>query len=268
MESGELFRSDVVCVVGTDTGVGKTVATAAIAVVLADAAGGRRVSVHKLVQAGPSDSGLTDANDIAVLVGLPPSRVATADALIDESSSDESRTNESSGAATGVHSVKSHTTLEFPMAPVAAAAREGVDLPMIDSYVDSLAVEVKDGHQLVIEGSGGLLVELDDSGHTMADVALKLSQRGFSVAVVVVCRSGLGTQNHTALTVEALQRRGITRLGVLVGALEAHPDEVVQSNLCYLRSLDVPFLGAIPRGAASLQPAAFQREAGHWFVVN
>lgn len=229
----EVLLADVVFIAGTDTGVGKTVVTAAVASVLADAGGRELVEVHKLVQAGPSDTGLSDAVDVGSMVG-------------------------------GAVSSCTHTTLSFPMAPRAAAAREGVSLPDVEVYVEAVARAADSQRFVVVEGSGGLLVELDEHGKSVADVACGLVARGVSVSVVVVCRSGLGTQNHAALTVEALARRGLDRVGLVVGSLEADPDEVVLSNLEYLRGLGPVFLGCVPAGASRLSVAAFRDGARGW----
>ena len=53
---------------------------------------------------------------------------------------------------------------------------------------------------MLVEGAGGLLVRFDEDGGTLADVAALLD-----APVLVVARAGLGTLNHTALTVEALR---------------------------------------------------------------
>ena len=53
---------------------------------------------------------------------------------------------------------------------------------------------------MLVEGAGGLLVRFDDDGGTLADVAAQLA-----APVLVVAAAGLGTLNHTALTVEALR---------------------------------------------------------------
>jgi dethiobiotin synthase len=61
----------------------------------------------------------------------------------------------------------------------------------------------------VIEGAGGLLVPINEQ-EMMADLI-----KAIGLPVVVAARSGLGTINHTLLTVEALRRRDITIAGVI-----------------------------------------------------
>ena len=49
--------------------------------------------------------------------------------------------------------------------------------------------------------------------------------------MIVVARAGLGTLNHTALTVEAIKRRGVTCLGIMIGSWPRDPDLAAQCNL-------------------------------------
>jgi dethiobiotin synthetase len=76
------------------------------------------------------------------------------------------------------------------MAPLAAAARSGVRLPPIAHHRDRVHHLAAEHDDVLVEGAGGLLVELDQDGHTIADLA-----RATSAAAVVICRSGLGTLN-------------------------------------------------------------------------
>lgn len=94
---------------------------------------------------------------------------------------------------------------------------------------------------LVVEGAGGVLVPLS-THETMRDL-----MAGLGFPVLVVAQAGLGTLNHTLLTLEALRRVGIQVLGVLLN--EAGPDApeyIVEDNLEYLRQRgSVPVLGLI-----------------------
>lgn len=203
-------------VTGTDTGVGKTIATAALAV--------RGAAVYKPVQAGTQ----CGSGDVDVVRGL--------------------------SGATAVEGIR----LPDPMAPVAAAARSGVRLPRIAEHraaVHRLAAEHVD---VLVEGAGGLLVALDEDGHTIADLALAVP-----AAAIVVCRSGLGTLNHTALTLEALAHRGIAVAGLVIGAWPRHPSAVDLDNRERL-SRTAPLIGAIPEGAGKLPGARFRELAPGW----
>ena len=72
---------------------------------------------------------------------------------------------------------------------------------------------------VVVEGAGGALVPLDDAGTTMADLAAALG-----IPALVVGRAGLGTLNHTLLTLEALRARGVTVAAVVLTATQPVPD--------------------------------------------
>jgi dethiobiotin synthase len=224
-EAGE-WRG-IVLVTGTDTDVGKTIATAAIAA--AAQASGLRVAVIKPGQTGTVTGAPTDIEVI--------SRLAAPDTA--------------------------RTLAEYPepMAPLAAATV--AELPPLELYevVDAIRAEA-DKHDLVlVEGAGGLLVPMGvrPSGEpwTVADLATTLG-----VSTIVVARAGLGTLNHTALTLEALARRGVPA-GVIIGAWPAEPELVHWANLGEL----VPHLvGALPEGAGRMDPGVFRRSAPGWLT--
>lgn len=146
-----------------------------------------------------------------------------------------------------------------PLAPATAARRAG-RAPVAPAAAVAVARELAGGHDLVlIEGAGGLLVRFDDEGGTLADVAAALD-----APVLVVAAAGLGTLNHTALTVEALRTRGLACAGVVVGAWPADPDLAARCNLADLPAVTgVPLLGAVPDGAGRLEPEGFARVARH-----
>jgi dethiobiotin synthetase len=143
----------------------------------------------------------------------------------------------------------------FPdaLAPATAARRAGRP-PVRPSDVAAAAVELNRSHDLVIvEGAGGLLVRFDDDGGTLADVAWALG-----APVLIVSSPGLGTLNATALTAEALQRRGITCAGIVVGAWPSQPD---LADRCNLEDLPVvanaPLVGVLPDDVATLSRTDF-----------
>ena len=79
---------------------------------------------------------------------------------------------------------------------------------------------------ILIEGAGGLLVRYDPAGSTIADLAAMLG-----APVLVVTTPGLGTLNHTALTLEALRTRRRPAAGVVIGAWPAEPGLTERANL-------------------------------------
>jgi dethiobiotin synthetase len=137
-----------------------------------------------------------------------------------------------------------HTLARFPepLSPERSAARAG--LPYITPREIADFVEGLDERRVVVEGAGGLLVRFDDDGGTIADVAELLD-----APLIVVARAGLGTLNHTALTVEAIERRGLTCLGIVIGSWPRDPD---LASLCNLDDLEAiaPVLGKLPEGQA------------------
>jgi dethiobiotin synthetase len=106
---------------------------------------------------------------------------------------------------------------------------------------------------VIVEGAGGLLVRYDEDGTTIADLA-----RMLHAPVLVVCHADLGTLNHTALTLEALAGHGLDFAGVVIGSWPAEPDLACRSNIRDLETLAArPLSGALPAGAAALDPAEF-----------
>jgi len=107
--------------------------------------------------------------------------------------------------------------LQAPLSPWAAA-------PLEDAEIDATAiVPPRTDAPLIIEGAGGLYVPIDDS-HMMIDLIARLG-----LPVVLAARSGLGTINHTLLSLEALRRRAIPVLGVVMsGPLSAGNREAIE----------------------------------------
>jgi dethiobiotin synthase len=211
----------ITVVTGTSTGVGKTVATAALAVTT------RGALVVKPVQTGAAD-GDSDAREVHRLTGAE---------------------------------VQEWTTLEEPLAPDTAARRQGVEIPTVAAYAERILALPAEA--VVVEGAGGLLVRLDAEGGTLLDLAALLSA-ATDVEVVVVVAAGLGTLNHTELTVDALRRRGLTVRGLVVGAW---PDSPGLAELCNLDDLQrvAPLLAVLPAGAGGLDREAFVAAAPGWF---
>ncbi len=134
-----------------------------------------------------------------------------------------------------------HTLARYPepLSPQRSAARAGV--PCITPREIADFVEGLPG-RVVVEGAGGLLVNF--GGGTIADVAHMLE-----APLVLAVRAGLGTLNHTALTVEAIERRGLKLLGLVIGSWPADPDLASQCNLDDLATI-APVLGKLPEGQA------------------
>ena len=80
----------------------------------------------------------------------------------------------------------------------------------------------------------------------------------------MVVAAGLGTLNHTELTVDALRARGLEPGGLVVGAWPAEPGLAERCNLDDLPRV-TPLLAAIPEGAGALGREAFVAQAPGWF---
>ncbi|BBY29786.1 dethiobiotin synthase [Mycolicibacterium sediminis] len=210
----------VVVVTGTDTGVGKTVATAALACHARLA--GIPVTVCKPVQTGSGPT-LTEGDDDLAEVA----RLAGVDALVRGWRYPE------------------------PLAPVAAAELAGTPLPTRMQLRELVSGADEPGRLVIVEGAGGVLVEIGADGVTLRDVATDVG-----APVLVVAAAGLGTLNHTALTVEALETRGVRCAGVVVGSFPLRPGPAEATNRVALGAI-APVRAALPAGAGALDPAAF-----------
>lgn len=178
----------VLIVTGTGTGVGKTVATAALA---ACAAG--TVAVVKLAQTGVAPGEPGDVAEVTRLSG-----------------------------STDVHELARYPD---PLAPHHAAFTSG--LRELDQGTAVLRIaDLEIDHDLVIvEGSGGLLVPYTELGWTVYDLGLELDAE-----FVLVTSAGLGTINHTALTVAALEESS-TRAAIVIGSWPAEPGLAERCNI-------------------------------------
>lgn len=229
-------RPQVLLVTGTGTGVGKTVTTAAVSVTAGRA--GRRVAIVKPAQTGLAAGEPGDVQEVGRLAGLRPADLHELARLTD------------------------------PLAPRTAARLSGEPLPPL-SAAASFVADLAGRYDLVlVEGAGGVLVELDQAGGTIAGLATVLGRRlGGQVAVttLVVAAPGLGTLNHTGLTVEALARGGVPVLGTVLGSWPDEPGLAERCNLDDLpRLTGLPLLGQIPDGAGRLDPATFATRAPGW----
>jgi len=160
--------------------------------------------------------------------------------------------------------VEEWTTLDEPLAPDTAARRQGVTIPAVASYVARIASLAQE--TVIVEGAGGLLVRLDAAGGTLLDLAALLATEA-EVEVIVVVAAGLGTLNHTELTVDALRARGLTVRGLVIGAWPAEPGLAERCNLEDLPRI-APLLAVIPEGAGALDRQEFVTQAPRWFSAR
>ncbi len=115
--------------------------------------------------------------------------------------------------------------LKKACSPNQAAQVDGISIEK-DVLVNSYK---KDCSHLVIEGAGGLLVPFNEK-ENMLDLIVQLS-----APVIIVARSGLGTLNHSFLTLKALRTSNINILGIIMVG-KPHPDN----------KRDIEVIGNIP----------------------
>jgi dethiobiotin synthetase len=100
---------------------------------------------------------------------------------------------------------------------------------------------------LLIEGVGGLLCPLSER-ETIADLAVDLGY-----PLLVVARLGLGTINHTLLTIEAARARKLSIAGIILNEAESTGDLAAESNEQELaKRTDVPVLGVLRSGSSTI----------------
>jgi dethiobiotin synthetase len=227
-------------VVGTDTGVGKTLVASAIA--RSWRASGHRVGVLKPVASGAEIRGgrliSEDAERLieAVGGGIPHERVAP-------------------------------ILFEEPLAPPVAARRRGTPLVMGDVariVAESLAWWEDRADVMVVEGVGGLLCPLAE-GATVADLAVFLDY-----PLLIVAHRGLGTLNHTLLTVEAARSRGLRVAGVVLNGARPTADPIAEATNAEelaLRLGGVAVLAEWPH-LETFDSAPVAPEAGAWYDLR
>lgn len=201
--------SKAVFITGTDTGVGKTAVTAVLAALLSEK--GLVTGVIKPFQTGTELDGLSDAEFVYAFLGR--------DCVLPE---------------------VSPCRLKAPLSPYRAAAIEGVDIPL-KRVIEHTRDYISRNDVTLVEGAGGLCVPVTES-YMMADLAVDLD-----APMVIVARPGLGTLNHTALSLEYARRRGARVLGVVINGFPEPADVASATNPAVLRDVfSVNILGVLP----------------------
>jgi dethiobiotin synthetase len=221
-------------VCGTDTAVGKTVVTCAIARRLRAASW--RVGVCKPMASGCVEQDGELVNDDALL-------------LREHARCDDAM------------SIINPLRFAPPLAP-AAASDQSPDWQVVAHSLKTLDRQY-DG--LLIEGVGGLLVPLDanDPQLTVLDLI-----RAIGYPTLVVTRPGLGTLNHTAMTVRLLRESGCRVAGLVISGMPADADDdpSLTSNRRWMEKMNgVAVLGVVPRDDSDPIVAAYRALATvHW----
>jgi dethiobiotin synthetase len=213
-----------VFVTGTDTEVGKSVVAASICAALA--ARGERVAAFKPVVTGLDEEPGPFGRDHELLASVASSGQAAYDVA----------------------------PYRFgpPVSPHLAAELAGVRIEPAE------LVRAARAHELVVcEGVGGLLVPITP-GYLVRDLAVDLA-----LPVVIAARPGLGTINHTLLTVEAARAGGLSVAAVAMTPWPAEPTPMQQSNRA-----TVDRLGDVPVCALPLTTPERLAEAGASLPVS
>lgn len=222
-----------IVVLGTDTGVGKTIVST---VVLARYASRLRLAYWKPIQTGPAEE--SDSRFVSgVLVGLAE--------VLDE-----------------VY------RFDAPASPHLAARLAGEEI-LPERVVESLVAHglADRRRSLVIEGVGGLLVPLTERGYLLADLVAELH-----LPCLLVARSTLGTINHTLLTLEAMRTRGMAVAGVVLCGPKDRDNRAAIERFGAVDVLDeLPPIGATgsvseasPRSAAEARFPGCRRDSASW----
>lgn len=205
-------------ITGTDTGVGKTLVTAALARHFTRQ--GLNVGVMKPIETGV-DNPLELGPDAALL------RWAA------ESIDDED--------------LISPYRFPHPVAPCQAAtlAKEQIDTEKIVRAYQTLR---QDKDLVLVEGAGGLMVPIR-GGYIMADLARQLE-----LPLLVVTHPRLGTLNHTLLTTFAARAMDLALSGYIINQMPVNPDEAEREAPHLLSSLaSADLLGVLPEVSGSEQ---------------
>lgn len=212
--AGNFSMNRSIFITGTDTGVGKTVITGLLGRFLSEK--GIKTVTQKWVQTGCAHF----SEDITIHMKLMGKGKNEFEKYFQD---------------------MAPYILEFPSSPHLAAGLEKkhIDIERIEKSFLSLQ---KDFDVVLVEGSGGLMVPVDDKT-MMIDIA-----RSLSLPVLVVAGNRLGAINQTALTVDALKRRNMKTLGVIFNQLSRGQNELIlKDNPRIVEKLTgVEILGELP----------------------
>ncbi|NVN97902.1 MAG: dethiobiotin synthase [Geobacteraceae bacterium] len=199
-------------ITGTDTGVGKTVFSAALARLLKNR--GVNVGVMKPVTSGCTERDGRLVSEDAELLAFGAGIAVTADVA--------------------------PYLLREPAAPSVAAEIDQVRIEF--SRIMAAYHRLRDEYEyIIVEGAGGLMVPLA-GGLLVADLAKLLS-----LPLLVVARPDLGTVNHTVLTCFVARELGLKVKGTVINNFPSSPDRAVASAPHLIDSLSgVPLLSRLP----------------------
>ncbi len=225
-----------VFITGTDTGVGKTVISAALTRTLLNR--GMSVGVMKPVETGCARG--------------PKGLLATDSEFLIKAARSKDPKN-----------LITPYTMEAPVAPMEAAEMEGVEIN--EEYILDCYLQLKHRHDfMVVEGAGGLMVPIHRR-MLVSDLIQLLD-----LPVILVARPNLGTINHSLLSLHYAQDLGIKVLGFVINRRH---DEVKEIHVAEEKSpilietlSGVPFLGTKPYVEDSLLDEEFIEKSASYFA--
>lgn len=222
-----------VVITGADTGAGKTAVACGLARLFRES--GQRVGVLKPVETGCSGPDLVpaDALELARAAGL-----AVGPAGGDFPSLDD----------------VVPWRLAPALAPEAAARLSGLELT-VDRIYSAMDRWAGPADVVIVETAGGLMVPIN-ARFTFADLL-----QGLELPVIVAAANRLGVINHVLLTLDALRRRALAPIAVVLNQLEAAPDLSADTNRRLIADHGQVAVYEVPFAAKPKEPSAAAAEA-------
>lgn len=151
------------------------------------------------------------------------------------------------------HFIPEVYSLAQPLSPHAAAVLDGVNIQLS-------AINLPNVTPLIVEGAGGIMVPLN-KGQYILDLMQRLS-----LPVIVVAKSGLGTINHTLLTIERLRDKGVEILGVVMnGPINRSNRESLEHYGAINVLAEIPQIDSISHESVQM---LFDRHFKHYFFEH
>ena len=198
-------------ITGTGTGVGKTIVTAGIAGFFLSK--GEKVSIMKPVQTGTGES----VSDLETVKAIVPDITQIPKRLA------------------------SPYSFSLPASPLLAAKNENRKIKpntILKAFKDLSSRP--DIDVLLVEGAGGLLVPLTDK-FLMIDLISEMD-----IPAILVTAAGLGTVNHTLLSIEAMKKRKLKIAGIVINKIPVNPGIVEKDNIKTIERMGgVPVIAVI-----------------------
>jgi len=182
----EFTKHKGIFITGTDTGVGKTLIAGAIAKILSQ--NGKKAGVFKPIATGCKK---------------------TKAGLVSEDAEFLKRCTDSEFGLNIINPVK----FEKPAAPFSCEKAENRKVDFVKIAIAYGQICSKTDY-IIVEGIGGIRVPITDKIDVLA------MAKAFNLPVVIVARAGLGTINHTLLTIDAVRSSGLTLAGVVISGYD------------------------------------------------